>query len=129
MKWGTYWLLLGIVMQPFEGGIKKDPSTLSYYAVTSGVAFFILSALLILTAIFKIERPFSLLTYSGQNPMIAYVTMGNLILPLLALTHLQQLINQHFYAPWMGVLVGAIETLSLACFVSLLSKLKVFWRT
>jgi len=129
VKWGCYWLLLGVLLQPFEGGIKKDPSTLSYYFVTAGLAYFLLTALLILTTCFKIERPFSLLAYSGQNPMIAYVSMANLILPTFALIDLQPLLNRAFHSPWMGVLLGALETLLLAILVSLLSQRKIFWRT
>jgi len=129
MQWGVFWLLIGILVEPFEGGIKKDPSTLSYYFITAGLAFLILGALMILTAIYKIEKPFSLLAYNGQNPMIAYVTMANLILPILALTHIQPLLDRTFGSPWLGVLLGALETLLLACIVSIFSSRRIFWRT
>jgi len=129
MQWGVYFLLFGIAIEPFEGGIKKDPSTLSYYAVTAGIAFLLLAALMILTAIYKMERPFALLIHSGQNPMIAYVTMGNFILPILAVTHLQPLLDRAFASPWPSVALGGIETIILAYMVGYLSSRELFWRT
>ncbi|HEY9642797.1 MAG TPA: DUF5009 domain-containing protein, partial [Coleofasciculaceae cyanobacterium] len=40
--WGVYWLALGLAFEPFQAGIKKDPSTYSYYFVTAAIAFFLL---------------------------------------------------------------------------------------
>jgi predicted acyltransferase len=127
--WGVYWLLIGVLLQPFEGGIKKDPSTLSYYFVTAGLAFLVLAALLVATNIFKWQNALSLLAHSGQNPMIAYVSMANLLLPVLAIMHLQTILNTIFARPWMGVLLAALQTFLLALFVSLLSRRQLFWRT
>ena len=39
---GTFLLLLGLFFEAYEGGIRKDASTYSYYFVTSGLAFFTL---------------------------------------------------------------------------------------
>jgi len=36
---GIFLLILGLFFEPYEGGIKKDPSTYSYYFVCSGMAF------------------------------------------------------------------------------------------
>ena len=33
---GAYLLLLGLCFEPFQDGIKKDPTTFSYFFVTSG---------------------------------------------------------------------------------------------
>ena len=45
LGWSLFWLLLGLAFEPFEGGIRKDRATLSYYFVTSGLAGFVLIAL------------------------------------------------------------------------------------
>ncbi|MGL6282045.1 MAG: DUF5009 domain-containing protein, partial [Microcoleaceae cyanobacterium] len=39
--WGTYWLILGLAFEPFQGGIKKDSATYSYFFVTTGMAIFL----------------------------------------------------------------------------------------
>ncbi len=127
--WGIYWLMLGVLLQPFEGGIKKDPSTLCYYFLTAGIAYLLLTSFLILTDVFKTRRPLSLLAYSGQNPMIAYVSMANFILPVLAITHLLPALNSLCYRPWERVLLAALETLLLAYLVSLATKKGIYWRT
>jgi predicted acyltransferase len=83
---GTYLLMLGLFFEAWEGGIKKDPSTFSYYFVTAGLAFFMMLALygLQLTEVGgKVVNYFSL---NGKNPMVAYVTGNLLLLPLLHLT-------------------------------------------
>ena len=34
---GTYLILLGLAFEAYEGGIRKDPSTYSYYFLASGL--------------------------------------------------------------------------------------------
>jgi predicted acyltransferase len=83
---GAYLLLLGLFFEAWEGGIKKDPSTFSYYFITAGLAFFMMLAFygLQLTKVgAKVVNYFSL---NGKNPMVAYVTGNLLLLPLLHLT-------------------------------------------
>ena len=41
--WGFFWLMLGLALEAFEGGIKKDYATFSYFFVTSGLASFAVS--------------------------------------------------------------------------------------
>ena len=88
VRWGVYWLALGLLLEPFEGGIKKDHSTLSYYFLLSGLALFALSALTVFVTATRKHFGFRLLIANGQNPMIAYVSMNCLIQPVLALTGL-----------------------------------------
>ncbi|OQP48840.1 hypothetical protein A4D02_05630 [Niastella koreensis] len=80
---GAYLLLLGLFFEAWEGGIKKDPSTFSYYFVTAGLAFFMLMAFegLQLTNIGK--RIIGYFSNNGRNPMVAYVAGNLLLLPLL----------------------------------------------
>jgi predicted acyltransferase len=128
-QWGVYWLALGLLFEPFEKGIKKDPSTLSYYFVTTAIALFILITLTILVDIFKQQKCLQLLIDNGQNPMIAYVAFANLLLPILRLTQLEPFILNYTNTPLTGFLKGVIYTLMIACIVSLFTKLKLFWRT
>jgi predicted acyltransferase len=126
---GVYWLALGLFFEPYEGGIKKDPSTYSYYFITTAIAFFILIAFTVIIDILKQQKWLQLLIDNGQNPMIAYVAFANLLWPILNLTQLESIILEHTNSPLRGFLKGVIYTLSVGLIVSLFTKLKLFWRT
>ncbi len=127
--WGGYWLILGLIFEPYEGGIKKDPPTLSYYFVTTGLAIFLVIAFTIIIDIYKKQNWLQLLINNGQNPMIAYTAMANFIMPILSLTTLHNLFVKITPTPWLGALRGLIYTIILALFVSYCTKRRWFWRT
>ncbi len=127
--WGAYWLVLGLVFEPFEGGIKKDHPTLSYYFVTTGLALFLLITFMVLIDIGKRERWFRILIDNGQNPMIAYVGIANFIVPVLHLTRIDPLLQALTPTPWLGFLRGCLMTFLLALVVSFFTRKKICWRT
>ncbi|MBN2092224.1 DUF5009 domain-containing protein [candidate division KSB1 bacterium] len=127
--WATYWLILGLFFEPYEGGIKKDHSTLSYYFVTTGLSIFLLIAFFIIIDIFKKQRWLQLLIDNGKNPMIAYTGFANFVWPILALTGLEKFFIQITPTPWLGFLRGLFYTIILALIVQFFSKRKLFWRT
>jgi hypothetical protein len=102
---------------------------MSYYFVTAGCAICVLIGFSIFIDVFRRKRWVQLLVENGQNPMIAYAGINNLIIPLLALTGVDQLLSGLARAPWLGFARGAIITLVLALIVSAFTKSKVFWRT
>lgn len=126
---GGYLLVLGLFFESFEGGIRKDYATFSYYLVTSGLAFMAMIAFSILCDIYRVSFVTRPLVDAGQNPMIAYVAPQLLIIPILNLTGLYsylELLNQN---AWLGFLRGVIIT-SLAIGVTMIfTRLKWFWRT
>jgi predicted acyltransferase len=128
-NWAIYWLVLGLFFEPYEGGIKKDKATMSYYFVTAGCAICLLIAFSILVEVFQRRRWVQLLIENGQNPMIAYAGINNLVIPVLALTGADRLLSGLAATPWLGFVRGAIITLLLALSVSAFTRLKVFWRT
>jgi len=127
--WGVYWLLLGLAFEPFEGGIKKVPDTMSYYLVTAGLAIFLLIAGTIVIHIWRRQRWLQLLIDNGQNPMIAYVGGENFIWPLVVLTHLDRPIGAITQSPWAGLTAAILTTLVVAYAVRVFTRLGVFWRT
>ncbi len=127
--WGIYWLVLGLIFEPWEGGIKKDHPTLSYYFVTSGLAICVFISFSILIDVWQQKRWLRLLIDNGQNPMIAYAGINNFITPVLALVGADQLLTQFATTPWRGFCKGAVITLLMALTVSLLTRKKIFWRT
>jgi len=128
-NWAVYWLALGLFFEPYEGGIKKDRATLSYYFITSGLAICVLIIFNVLVDVLGRKRWVQLLIDNGQNPMIAYAGINNLVIPLLAISGAETLLSRLAVSPWLGFVRGAIITLLLALSVSLFTKAKVFWRT
>lgn len=126
---GAYLLMLGLFFEAYEGGIRKDHSTYSYYFVTSGLAFIALIGFSIMCDIYRWRRFTAPLEMAGQNPMIAYVAPNLLIMPLLNLTGLAEYLGLLTQNAWLGFLRGMIVT-TLAILVAMLfTKLKLFWKT
>lgn len=127
--WGVYWLSIGLIFEPYQGGIKKDSPTISYFFVTAGMALFILIAFTVIIDILNQQKWVQLLIDNGQNPMIAYVGFANLLWPILALTQIEPIIIEHTHTPILGFLKGLVYTTIVALIVSLFTRMKLFWRT
>lgn len=127
-RWGAYWLMLGLLLEPFEGGIKKDPATLSYYFVTSGLAGMVLCVLIILTDIMRQAKYFRYLAECGQNPLVAYAAVPCFVLPLLSLTGAGTVLEWLTPTPWLGVLRGAFMTSLVALTAVVCTRRGIFLR-
>jgi len=126
---GAYCLLLGLVLEAYEGGIRKDQSTYSYYFVTSGLAFFAILFFSVICDYFKFIKTTKFLVLAGQNPMIAYVATALVIMPILALSTLSNYLDIFKVGAFMGFLQGAILTTVAILITMFFSKNKWFWRT
>lgn len=124
---GGAWLLLGFVAEPFEGGIRKDASTFSYYAVTGGLGHLVLAGLTVAAARFGIRL--RLLAATGQNPMLAYMTLHNAVLPPLALAGLYGWMTRLTSTPWTGFGRALLLTLVTALVVAACTRRRWFWRS
>ena len=129
ISWGIFWLILGLVFEPYEGGIKKDHPTMSYYFITTGLSIHILVAFYILSDRLKKDKWIRLFVENGKNPMIAYVGFANFIWPILALTGLEKLILQWTASPWIGFIRGLVYTIVLAFLVRFFTRKNLYWRT
>jgi hypothetical protein len=132
--WGMVWLALGVALFPDQGGIRKDPATFSYLFVSAGLAHMILIVFAVVTDALHRPGALFLLIDNGQNPMIAYVAGGRVILPILHLVpvgdgSLLDWITALTSSPWAGFGRGVGFTLLVALFVSGITRLKLFWRT
>jgi len=126
---GAMLLLLGLCFESYQGGIKKDPPSYSYFFVTSGLAFLALLFFNILCDFYGFMRSTKFLIMSGQNPMIAYVAGDLLIMPLFGLLGITPLLQYFNINPEMGFLRGVILT-SLSVLVTMFfTRIKWFWRT
>jgi predicted acyltransferase len=126
---GAYLLLLGLFFEAYEGGIKKDSSTYSYYFVTSGLACLLIICFNALSTIGWGKSINRMLASNGQNPMVAYVAGNLLIAPLLQLSGLYQYWQQMNSNAWMGFLKGLLFTALVALVTALFTRKKWFWKT
>lgn len=125
----AYCLMLGLVLEAYEGGIRKDHSTYSYYFVTSGLAFFGIIFLSVICDYFKWIKSTKFLVLAGQNPMIAYVATALVVMPILTLLS----VTDYFYVfkegAFMGFFRGTLLTTIAILITMSFSKIKWFWRT
>lgn len=129
-KWGFYWLALGLFFEPYEGGIKKDSATMSYFFVTTGMAIFMLIALTVIIDVFNQKRWLQLFVDNGLNPMIGYAGFANIVWPVLVLTGWETRIVQLTGSdPLMGFLRGFGYTAIVALIVVGFTRFKLFLRT
>lgn len=126
---GAYLLMLGLFFEAYEGGIRKDHSTYSYYFVTSGLGFIALIGFSIMCDIYSCKALTAPLQMAGQNPMIAYVAPQLVVMPLLNLTGLSTYLNMLSQNAWLGFLRGVIVTTLAVAIAIGFTKLKWFWRT
>ena len=126
---GAYLIMLGLCFEAFEGGIRKDHSTFSYYFLTSGLAFMAMIALSIICDIYRykiITRPFEMV---GQNPMISYVAPQLVITPIIGLLGLNVFLNIFNQNAYLGFIKGLMITALSIGIASFFTYKKYFWRT
>jgi predicted acyltransferase len=128
-NWGIYWLILGLIFEPYQGGIKKDSATLSYFFVTTGIAIFFLIALTILIEIFQLKKWLQIFIDNGMNPMIGYVGFANFLWPILVLNNWETTIIEMTSSPIRGFFRGVFYTTIIALVVTIFTRLKLFLRT
>jgi predicted acyltransferase len=125
---GTYLLLLGLCLEPYEGGIKKDPSTFSYYFITTGFGFWALYLMKELLVVKPMAGVLQFLTSVGRNPLVAYATGSLLVLPVFSLIGFSQHWNSWALHPWQGFLKGLIFTLLVSWITLICNRFKIYWR-
>ncbi|RZK60752.1 MAG: DUF5009 domain-containing protein [Pedobacter sp.] len=126
---GAYLLILGLCYEAFEGGIKKDPSTYSYYFVCTGMAFLVLLSFMIFESSGYLNKPFKYVAMVGQNPMIAYTTGNLFLLPLLRILDFENTLNLLNLNALGGFARGLIFTMVVALVTLFFAKKRVFWKT
>lgn len=126
---GMYLLLLGLFFEAYEGGIKKDTSTYSYYFVTSGLAFYMLIAFTYWQQQLVLSKIVHYLSLCGKNPMLAYVIGSLVLLPLLQLTYLKPFWDAMQQNAFMGFLKGLVFTAVVSCITIFSVKKNWLWKT
>lgn len=127
---GFFLLIIGYFIEPFQGGVKKDHATLSYFFLTSGLATLWILAFHHFYSSLWIAKLLKPIEYLGQNALMAYLMAGFLIVPIMNLTHLSDL----FIAPSpdkiaiFGIAKAVVITSAVLGLTAFLSKKQVFWK-
>jgi predicted acyltransferase len=125
--WGAIWIVLGMLVEPFQGGIKKVPETLSYFLTIAGVTTMLLVSLMVLVDGLSKHRWARPLIDVGHNPLMMYVMLSIGI--TCALELIEPLRGVMRSTPWQSFTRSAIETTIAAAIVIVASRRKVYWRT
>lgn len=126
-SWAALWLLLGLVLDPFEGGIKKVPDTLSYFFTVTGLTMMVMVALVSVVDVLgsrKFVRP---LIDVGHNPMLVYVLYTVLLNSLLELIPTMRGVLRA--SPGESILRSLITTVVVVMIVQYFTRKRIFWRT
>jgi predicted acyltransferase len=141
-RWKSFWIpvyinlfpiiavliVSGYLLEPLHGGVKKDPATLSYLILTAGLSMVLLLAFVVLIEELNLKRLIFILTGSGKNPMMAYVAGSNLVMPVLALTGIENLLFFDEVPVVSGVAKAIIITLVVGLVSALAARKKFFMR-
>jgi predicted acyltransferase len=125
----AYLLLLGLFFEAYEGGIKKDSFTYSYYFVTSGLAFFMLIGFNGLSLGKVGSSIINYLSLNGRNPMVAYIAGNLLVQPILHITKANLLFDIMNVNPILGFLKGVLFTGIVSLVTILFTKKGWFWKS
>ena len=126
---GAYLLLLGLCLESYEGGIRKDDVTLSYLFVTCGLAFYALLLLTVVCDHWHVRWLCAPLEMVGKNPMVAYVSASMVIIPVLILTHIYPNIDALSSQPLTGFLKGVLLTALCMALTAWFTHKRWFWKT
>ncbi|MDY3284702.1 MAG: DUF5009 domain-containing protein [Prevotella sp.] len=126
---GAYLLLLGLCLESYEGGIRKDDVTLSYLFVTCGLAFYALLLLTVVCDHWHVRWLCAPLEMVGKNPMVAYVSASMVIIPVLILTHIYPYIDALSSQPLTGFLKGVLLTALCMALTAWFTHKRLFWKT
>ena len=91
--YGFLLLTLGYLFDAVGTGIRKEPSNLSFYFATSGMAFTLLAFLYLLSDYLKWGKTLNWLREAGSNPMLGYIAARHCLFMVMHLTGLAILLE------------------------------------
>jgi predicted acyltransferase len=125
--WGAIWLMIGLFLEPSEGGIRKVPETLTYFFTVTGTTSMLMVSLVALIDGLGRLRPVSWLVDFGQNPLFGYVlytVLLNSIFELIA--PLRPVLEA---TPAQSLIRSVVMCAIVVMLVRHLSRKRIYWRT
>jgi predicted acyltransferase len=123
---GALWLVLGMLLEPLEGGIKKVPGTLAYYFTTLGHTLMLLTSLFALSELLGKKAWVRTLVEIGQNPLVGYVLFTLCLEQLVDLIPgMDEILSG---SPAQLLVRSAIYVVAFVLIVRELTRREIFWR-
>lgn len=130
VSWGFVFATVALFFEPLDGGIKKDPSSFSYWFLTSGLAFLFYIVCDYLTKCFPDNILITSVVKNGQNPMIAYCVSAFFITPILGLLHLLPLFDSlTAINPYLALVRTFVYIFLMVIVTNYATNKKWFWRS
>ncbi len=125
--WSSLWLMTGLILEPFENGIKKVPDTLSYLFTVTGVVGLLLVSLVALVDLLQRRKWVNALIDVGHNPLLCYVLYTVLLNSTFELIPAMR--GVLMATPEQAFLRSAIMTVLVVLIVQWTTRKRIFWRT
>lgn len=125
--WGAVWLTFGLFLEPFEGGIRKVPETLSYFFTIAGLTTTLLVTLAVVIDVLDVKKLARPLIEVGHNPLLAYVLFTVLINSILEMIEPMRGFMQDTVA--LSFTRSVLTTAAVVLIVGVVSRRKIYWRT
>jgi len=130
VAWGFTFATIALFFEPIDGGIKKDPSSFSYWFLTSGLAFVFYIVCEYITKEYASNFIVKAIVRNGQNPMIAYCVSAFFITPILGLTYVLPYLDQlSTMSPYLGLVKTSIYMILMIAITNYATNKKWFWRS
>lgn len=130
VAWGLVLVSVGLFFEPLDGGIKKDPSSFSYWFLTSGLAFIFFIVCDYLTKVFSNNVLVTSIVKNGQNPMIAYCVSAFCITPVFGLLQILPLFDAlGAQSPYLGLIRTVVYMVLMVLITNYATNKKWFWRS
>jgi hypothetical protein len=125
-RWAALWLLLGLMLEPAEGGITKDPETLTYFFTITGTTSMLLVSLMALIEGLGQVRWVRTLIDIGQNPLLCYVVFTVFLNSVFELIPATRGLMES--SPALAVVRSVISTILVVLIVRAATRQRIYWR-
>lgn len=125
--WSAVWLMAGLILEPFEGGIHKVPDTLSYFFTVTGVVGMLLVAFVGVVDLLQRRKWVNALIDVGHNPLLCYVLFTVLLQSVLEMIPPMRAVLMG--SPGQAMIRTIISVIIVVLIVRWTTRKRIFWRT
>ena len=125
--WAALWLLLGLFLEPSEGGIRKVPDTLSYFFTVTGLTMMLLVTMAAIVEVLGRRKVVATLIDVGHNPMLCYVLYTVFLNSILEMIpQVRGVLRDSGGAVFLR---SVLSTIVVVLIVRAFTRNRIFWRT